>query len=1098
MRAHAAAAAAADEAPRLLSLASIDEALALQLTHGMVLAAEPPGALPSPSAPARQLRGVMYLIFVHNSCEHEAQRGGALGAPLLRGAQESATRALAALLTSRARFPLAQRAYCHWVLPVGTGASAELVGMHEAAVLALAPSPALAVPLDACLWTLLMAGIAGASGGPAAAQPRVPGVALHLAGTLVVAAGGDTDSGSGGAAPRLFSESLLDVSQPLLAALAAHLEKADASILPRLLCAGLGPLMRALVASGAAGNLDSTERVRFVCVALGLAGAAPLARALAASDLMFGSGSSGAALQHSTLLGVLFSATALPGGDATSSGLPSPSPVLRSFAHVHRRDRSHVRSTTQTLQALQAGAWDVGARALRSLFDADDDVAAAGGGRPAREAALGWLAAVLAANADKVREHGSSGGRLSDDALLVNLGAALCRLVEPIAAGSVPLACIAPDTPLAAAAAAAAADAAGRVELVAFMSCGSAATEAGAARFAPAAAAAAAEAPFKPLTRLLCHCLRALELGLGRVIRLARNERRQLEYYASVAFGNGEDGDGSDEEDDDGGDGRRRGARRAYAYLLANTAACDVVRLHPLLLLSAARAAALACDVMTRALLLGDGSGGGGAWPAEATVGDWSALLARAACTPAPLSEAQLYSLLAVLRHAAEAADIFGEPAGVAPLSSAELSAVLHALLALLALPPGAAAHPASPHLRAAIGDTLYALFVPAWARPADAEEEAASAARRARRCAGDAAAALLAAPTPFVRAALVPALMDVYGAVEGTGHYERAGHRQRVTTLLALLLRLPAHAAAFGGAAAFLNGLVSHVTALLTEGLGGLPVIRETTAQAHAGTGAWAPDAPAADRVAAGQQLAATRHAVRSALLLASETLGLLAALSDVAEARAGLAGETIVGRLADMLVHALTALAGPAGVKLKVADAAALNFRPVELLRAVLHTTLRMAAMPAFLAAVAASGMLDGKVWDKVDAVVERVGGLPAAPAAAGAPTLDDFRAFRAAIDRAASDEAAEDALFADPPDDFVDQILGTLMRDPVATPAGSVYERRAILECLLQKPEDPANRQPLRAEDLRPLPDLKARIEAWKEERRAAAAAAKPKSP
>jgi ubiquitin conjugation factor E4 B len=231
----------------------------------------------------------------------------------------------------------------------------------------------------------------------------------------------------------------------------------------------------------------------------------------------------------------------------------------------------------------------------------------------------------------------------------------------------------------------------------------------------------------------------------------------------------------------------------------------------------------------------------------------------------------------------------------------------------------------------------------------------------------------------------------------------------------------------------------------------------------------------------------------VRGALLLASETLGLLAALADVAEARAGLAGETIVGRLADMLVHALTTLAGPAGVKLKVGDAAALNFRPVELLRAVLHTTLRMATMPAFLAAVAASGMLDAKVWDKVDSVVERVGGLPAShDAGGGAPTLDDVRAVRAASDRAASDDAAEDALFADPPDDFVDQILGTLMRDPVATPSGSVYERRAILECLLQKPEDPANRQPLRAEDLRPLPGLKARIEAWKEERRVAAAA------
>ena len=136
--------------------------------------------------------------------------------------------------------------------------------------------------------------------------------------------------------------------------------------------------------------------------------------------------------------------------------------------------------------------------------------------------------------------------------------------------------------------------------------------------------------------------------------------------------------------------------------------------------------------------------------------------------------------------------------------------------------------------------------------------------------------------------------------------------------------------------------------------------------------------------------------------------------------------------------------------------------------------------------------------------------MGGLPAAAAplpvaaaasaaagtsAAGAPppTLADFKAFVAAVAAAAARDAADAAAFADPPDEFVDTILGTLMRDPVATPAGTVYERRAILECLLMKPEDPANRQPLRAEDLKELPELKARIEAWRAGKREAAAAA-----
>ena len=51
----------------------------------------------------------------------------------------------------------------------------------------------------------------------------------------------------------------------------------------------------------------------------------------------------------------------------------------------------------------------------------------------------------------------------------------------------------------------------------------------------------------------------------------------------------------------------------------------------------------------------------------------------------------------------------------------------------------------------------------------------------------------------------------------------------------------------------------------------------------------------------------------------------------------------------------------------------------------------------------------------------------------------------------------------------------------------------DRTIIEQHLLNQPTDPFNRQPLSVEQLVPLPELKARIEAWVAETKAAKAAA-----
>lgn len=88
------------------------------------------------------------------------------------------------------------------------------------------------------------------------------------------------------------------------------------------------------------------------------------------------------------------------------------------------------------------------------------------------------------------------------------------------------------------------------------------------------------------------------------------------------------------------------------------------------------------------------------------------------------------------------------------------------------------------------------------------------------------------------------------------------------------------------------------------------------------------------------------------------------------------------------------------------------------------------------------------------------------------------------QAAIELQAQDDIAGD----DIPSEFLDPIMSTLMRDPVFLPTSNMTMDRAnILRHLLAAEHDPFNRQPLKADMLQPLPELRARIRAWLKEKR-----------
>jgi len=72
--------------------------------------------------------------------------------------------------------------------------------------------------------------------------------------------------------------------------------------------------------------------------------------------------------------------------------------------------------------------------------------------------------------------------------------------------------------------------------------------------------------------------------------------------------------------------------------------------------------------------------------------------------------------------------------------------------------------------------------------------------------------------------------------------------------------------------------------------------------------------------------------------------------------------------------------------------------------------------------------------------------------------------------------------EAKLGDIPEKYQDDLMGSLMRDPVQLPDGSRMDRPYVIQMLMNKKENPFTRQPMTENDVKPLPELKQEIEHW----------------
>lgn len=191
------------------------------------------------------------------------------------------------------------------------------------------------------------------------------------------------------------------------------------------------------------------------------------------------------------------------------------------------------------------------------------------------------------------------------------------------------------------------------------------------------------------------------------------------------------------------------------------------------------------------------------------------------------------------------------------------------------------------------------------------------------------------------------------------------------------------------------------------------------------------------------------------------------------------------IVDRLAGMLDHNLESLVGKKCGELKVRDPQQYSFNPKELLRSLTTVYIHLSDEHEFIAAVARDGRSFRKeLFERAVHILARKTGL------VSDVFCHKLLKFAENAEQERLLEEEEDSSYGDVPEEFLDPLMYTIMKDPVTLPTSKVnIDRSTIKAHLLSDSTDPFNRMPLKLEQVIPNETLKQRIIDYKREKKTA---------
>ncbi|KAJ4707379.1 Ubiquitin conjugation factor like [Melia azedarach] len=332
----------------------------------------------------------------------------------------------------------------------------------------------------------------------------------------------------------------------------------------------------------------------------------------------------------------------------------------------------------------------------------------------------------------------------------------------------------------------------------------------------------------------------------------------------------------------------------------------------------------------------------------------------------------------------------------------------------------------------------------------------------------------------------LVRNLLNLYVDIEFTGShtqfYDKFNIRHNIAELLEYLWQVPSHRNAWRQIAKeeekgvylnFLNFLINDSIYLLDESLNKILELKEIEAE-MSNTAEWE-RRPAQERQERTRLFHSQENIIRIDMKLANEDVSMLAFTSEQIVAPFLL--PEMVERVASMLNYFLLQLVGPQRKSLTLKDPEKYEFRPKQLLKQIVRIYVHLArgdTQTIFPAAISSDGRsYNEQLFSAAADVLRKIG--------EDMRIIQEFVELGAKAKAAASEAMDAEAALGEIPDEFLDPIQYTLMKDPVILPSSRItVDRPVIQRHLLSDSTDPFNRSHLTADMLIPDTELKARIE------------------
>ncbi|KAK1432899.1 hypothetical protein QVD17_09802 [Tagetes erecta] len=332
----------------------------------------------------------------------------------------------------------------------------------------------------------------------------------------------------------------------------------------------------------------------------------------------------------------------------------------------------------------------------------------------------------------------------------------------------------------------------------------------------------------------------------------------------------------------------------------------------------------------------------------------------------------------------------------------------------------------------------------------------------------------------------LVRNLLKLYVDIEFTGShtqfYDKFNIRHNIAELLEYLWQVPVHQNAWKQIAKeeekgvylnFLNFLINDSIFLLDESLNKILELKELEAE-MSNTVEWE-QRPAQERQERTRVFHSQENIIRIDMKLAMEDVSMLAFTTE--QITAPFLLPEMVERVASMLNYFLLQLVGPQRKSLSLKDPEKYEFRPKQLLKQIVNIYVHLARGDhenIFPSAITKDGRsYNDQLFTEAANVLRRIGEDPR--------IIQAFDDLGKKAKAAASEAMDAEAILGDIPDEFLDPIQYTLMKDPVILPSSRIIVDRPVIQRhLLSDATDPFNRSHLTPDMLIPDTELKQKIE------------------